>query len=269
MRCRAQRLGQFEVGNRQRHGRQGRRGVTGARARVSLAAGQRGIGEERPKCKAQSECGADQRHAPRPLVQRGRIGDVSLGRRDGGARDARSDAGHKQPGNAPIHRGHAEQGIKQNRPAEPDHQHGAATDPVGQSAPERSKQELHGRKTGHQQPQLQARLVERELFGINRQQRYHHAEAQQVDKDRQENDQQRTATGTFGHGRIAGSGGNCRVRDGAGGISARARSAESLTEAPGRGQACWLCGSAIGSRGLLNRRLRAGGSTAGRVVSSR
>ena len=116
-----------------------------------------------------------------------------------------------RPARLCIDRGHAEQGVKHDAAGQTQQQHRPPADAVGEPPPERRKQKLHGRETGHQQPQRRERGVE--LLAINRQQRQHHAETEQVDKHGQENDQQRTATRTFNHDRRVRLGGwrDCRA----------------------------------------------------------
>ena len=193
------RFGQLEDRQQQREGREDRRRVSRPRPRIAVSGRNRQVRDQRAEGESQPKRHADQRHAFRAFFQRRGIRDVGLRRGNRRARDAGADAGHEQQRQTLHHRGDAEQRVEHHRAQQADDQHRPAAPMIGQPAPDRSEHKLHDRETGHQQPQPPAVRIFRKVGRIDRHQRQHDAEPEQVDEDRQEDDQQRAFAGFVGH----------------------------------------------------------------------
>ena len=102
---------------------------------------------------ANAERGADQGHPLGAALQRGDIGDVRLGGGDGRSGNPRANPRDEQPRQALLLCCQSKQRVKHDRPCQANDQYRPSADTVRQSPPQRSEQELHGRKAGHQPAQ--------------------------------------------------------------------------------------------------------------------
>jgi hypothetical protein len=100
---------------------------------------------------------------------------------------ARPDPGDEQPDEALVRHGCGEEGIADRRARQADQQHGPAADAIGKAAPEWRKEELHQRERDCQRRHHERDEARRHLLGdplgVDRQQRQHHPESQEVDED--------------------------------------------------------------------------------------
>jgi hypothetical protein len=177
MRFRQSHRGEDQVGEGQRGGEKNRR----AQTRVAEQAADRGTEDE-----AEAKGGADHAHAVRAVRFVGGVGDVSLRGRDGGGAGAVDRARKQQPCEGGRE---AVNDVASGRSEQAQHDYRTAADVIGNPSEHRRAEELHQRID--RKHQADAERADMHPFGIQRQERDHDAEAEQVDEDRQEEHDQR------------------------------------------------------------------------------
>ena len=143
--------------------------------------------DRRPKNEAQAKRRADQSHAPRAVLFRRHVRDVSLGRRNvaaGNAVDDSPDEQHPQRRGKTQNqkaRARSEQTYQQNRPA-------AVL--VGKPSQHGREDQLHCGIRSEQQSDLAGSGAEFCALGVVRQNRNYDPEAYEIDEDRNKDDEQ-------------------------------------------------------------------------------
>ncbi len=176
-RFRQQEPGSHEVAQRQPGGKEGRSRVAPVAEKST---------NRRPEYKAQTKGRAHEAHATRPVLRRGRIGDVRLG---GWNVRAGNAGGYPRREEERQRAREAEDRIGHERPEQPDEQDGAPAESIGHAPPHGREEELHQRERAGEQADGERGGPER--LGIEREQGDDDAEAEQIDEDGDENDDAR------------------------------------------------------------------------------
>ena len=189
------RLAEDEEGEDQRAERE----AAGDEARQEIAMhavidadGRENPAERRPEDEAHAEGGADEAHPLGAVLFSRRVGDVRLRRSDVRAAGAGDHARDEQQREAVRD---AEEKVAGAARGETDEQHRAAADPIGEPPPHRREEELHDRVDADDRADRHAAGAV--LARIERQERDHHPEADQIDEDRDEEYEERGAAHAF------------------------------------------------------------------------